>query len=70
MMGTCCVEAMALDGACACARLGVPHLEGGIPLTPPSHDGLAIRGKAAAAHRPSVAIQHLHPYTCSLVSCC
>ena len=56
---------MALDGACAGSRLGVPYLEGSITLTPPGHNGLAVRGEAAATHRPSVAVQHLHIYTCS-----
>ena len=54
---------MALNGACACASLGVPHFEGGIPLPAPSHNGLAIWGEAPAAHRPRVTIQHLHLYT-------
>lgn len=62
---TCCVEAMALDGTGACARLGVPHLEGGIPLPTPSHNGLAIWREAPTAHSPGVAIEHLHLYTCS-----
>ena len=59
------MEAIALDGACAGARLGVPYLKGSITLTPPCHNGLAIRGELPTAHRPSVAIEHLHIYTCS-----
>ena len=61
---TCCVEAMTLDGTGAGARLGVPHLEGGIPLPTPSYNGLAIWGEAPTAHSPRVAIEHLHLYTC------
>lgn len=61
--GTCCVEAMALDGACARAGFGVPHLEGSIPLPTPCYNGLAIWGEAPTAHSPCVAIEHLHLYT-------
>lgn len=53
------METMALYGAGAGARFGVPHFEGGVALPASSHHCLAIWRELAAPHRTRVPIEHL-----------
>ena len=53
------MKAVALYYSCAAARFGVPHFQGGIPLSAPSHNCLAIWGELTTPHRARVAIKDL-----------
>lgn len=53
------MEPVALYGACAAARFGIPHFEGGVALPASSHHCLAIWRELAAPHSTRVPIENL-----------